>query len=402
MATITQTHGGVTTAKGFAASGVAAGIKKSGNEDLAVVRSEKPCTAAGAFTQNAVRAACVDRNRALLPSNDIYAIVVNAGNANACTGTQGKQDVETTALRTAEALSIRPKQVLVASTGVIGEFLPMDRVTQGIKSCAPQLSVEGGTRFAEAIMTTDTVVKEYALSVGFTKGTILIGGCAKGSGMIHPNMATMLAFITTDAAIAPQALDKAIKRVVDKTFNNLTIDGDTSTNDMVVILANGMSGVPVTSASELAAFENALYEICNNQCSQIAADGEGATKRVDITVTGGETSEDNRRAAKSIAGSNLVKTAMFGGDPNWGRILCAVGYSGARFSEENIEVRLCGLSVCRALRPVAFPADEMHSKLSQNIVSIEVDLGLGGNDVSVAHTCDLTYDYVKINAEYHT
>jgi glutamate N-acetyltransferase/amino-acid N-acetyltransferase len=402
MAPPKRIRGGITAARGFAATGAAAGIKKSGADDIAVVHSEQPCTTAGTFTTNAVRAACVDWNRALLPARDIHAVVVNAGNANACTGRQGEMDVEAMAAQTATLLSVETESVLVASTGVIGEFLPMDKVSRGIGACTERLSGGGGRRFAKAILTTDLATKEYAVQTALSGGSVIVGGCAKGSGMIHPSMATMLGFITTDAAVAPAALDRAVKRVVDATFNNLTIDGDTSTNDMVLVLANGATGTVATSKADRALFEEALYEVCNSLCAKIAADGEGATKRIEVRVTGAASTADTKLAAKAIAGSNLVKTAMFGGDPNWGRILCAVGYSGARFSQKKIEVRLCGLPVCRALRPVSFPLSTMRTRLSRAVVPIEVNLGLGGAAEAVAHTCDLTYDYVKINAEYHT
>jgi glutamate N-acetyltransferase/amino-acid N-acetyltransferase len=235
-----------------------------------------------------------------------------------------------------------------------------------------------------------------------TLGTkvVTVGGCAKGSGMIHPNMATMLAYVTTDAAIDKRELHAMVKRVADRTFNNLTVDGDTSTNDMLLVLANGASGARIGSAQR-AAFEQALFEVCNDLCAAIAADGEGATKRVEIHVKGGRTFTDARKAAKGIANSNLVKTALFGNDPNWGRILCAIGYSGASFSEKAIRVAIGPLVVCKALRPVAFDAAKMQKVLRAKVVPIHVDLG-EGTQVAIAHTCDLTYDYIKINAEYTT
>jgi glutamate N-acetyltransferase/amino-acid N-acetyltransferase len=220
--------------------------------------------------------------------------------------------------------------------------------------------------------------------------------------MINPKMATMLGFITTDALIAPAALQRIVRRVVDWTFNNLTIDGDTSTNDMVLVLANGVSAVAIRSKSDLELFQNALFDVCNNLCAQIAADGEGATKRIEINVTGGTTYLDCKRAAKAIANSNLVKTAMFGNDPNWGRILCAIGYSGAKFSQKNLSVSLCGQTVYRDMRPATFDAKAIHADLHKKIVIIDVDLGQGGKTCAVAHTCDFSYDYVKINADYHT
>jgi glutamate N-acetyltransferase/amino-acid N-acetyltransferase len=394
--------GGVTAAAGFYANGIAAGIKKSKNADLGIIASEAPCCAAGAFTTNAIRAACVTWNEALLPSEGIHAVVCNSGNANACTGKQGEKDIATITSQVRKLLGNPADSTLVASTGVIGEFLPMPKITAAIPKCIAELDVDGGDRFARAIMTTDTVKKEYAVKLSLPVGDVTIGGCVKGAGMINPKMATMLGFITTDALIAPVALQRIVRRVVDWTFNNLTIDGDTSTNDMVLVLANGVSAVAIRSKSDLELFQNALFDVCNNLCAQIAADGEGATKRIEINVTGGTTYLDCKRAAKAIANSNLVKTAMFGNDPNWGRILCAIGYSGAKFSQKHLSVSLCGQTVYRDMRPATFDAKAIHADLHKKIVIIDVDLGQGGKTCAVAHTCDFSYDYVKINADYHT
>ncbi len=393
---------GVTAPAGFRASGIACGIKKSQKPDLGLIYSEAPCCGAGTFTRNAVRAACVDYDSALLPSETTHAILCNSGNANACTGLRGKDDAETTAKLVARELGCRPESVLVSSTGVIGEYLPMDKIIKAVPECIAHATPEGGNAFANAIMTTDTVSKEYAVRVSLEQGEVVVGGCAKGSGMIHPNMATMLAFLTTDAAVDSRLLDRILKQVVDQTFNNLTVDGDTSTNDMVLALSNGLSAVPVRSDTDKTRFTGAVYEVCNELCAKIAEDGEGATKRIEVNVTGGADYESCRIAAKAIANSNLVKTAIFGNDPNWGRILCAVGYSGASFSRENISVSLCDMPVCAALRPVEFPHKEMAQALGGKVIAIDVDLGMGGKETAVAHTCDLTYDYIKINAEYHT
>jgi glutamate N-acetyltransferase/amino-acid N-acetyltransferase len=337
-----------------------------------------------------------------LPSSKIQAVCCNSGNANACTGIRGKKDVEATAAHVGKQLGVPAKSVLVASTGVIGKFLPMDAIKKGSAECIGELDTDGGNRFAQAIMTTDLVSKEYAITVKLKNGEFRIGGCCKGSGMIHPKMATMLAFITTDAAISSKNLQDIVKQVVNWTFNNLTVDGDTSTNDMVLTLANGASGTAVTSKTDLDIFRDAFFDVCNNLCAAIAADGEGATKRIEINVTGGKTYEDCKLAAKSIANSNLVKTALFGNDPNWGRILCAIGYSGAEFSDKKMVVSLCGMPVCKEVRPVSFPMTKMRTLLKKKIVIIDVELGMGGKTCAVAHTCDLTYDYIKINAEYHT
>jgi glutamate N-acetyltransferase / amino-acid N-acetyltransferase len=400
--TITSLSGGVTAAAGFSAAGVKAGIKTNGKEDLALLASATDCAAAGAFTTNAIRASSVDWCESHLPSGDIRGVVVNSGCANACTGAQGVKDTAAMARLAGEATDALGEEFLVASTGVIGKFLPMEKIGNGIADAAGKLSAKGGLAFAKAIMTTDLKKKESAVRVNLGKaGAVTIGGCTKGSGMIAPNMATMLCFITSDAKIAPKLLSPIVKRVVDRTYNNLTVDGDTSTNDMVLVLANGASGVSVATPAFLAAFEEGLFAVCNDLCKQIAADGEGATKRVEIRVTGAKTEADAKKAAKSVANSNLTKCALFGNDPNWGRISCAIGYSGAPFSKEKMTVKLCGVTVFKTLRPVAFDEKKLHGLLKKPVVIIDIDLGLGTKE-AVAHTCDFSYDYVKINAEYHT
>jgi glutamate N-acetyltransferase/amino-acid N-acetyltransferase len=396
-------NGGITAAAGFSANGVAAGIKRSKETlDLGVVHSSVPAQAAGVFTTNAVRAACIRWNASHLPARNIQAICCNSGNANACTGARGEKDVEATAQSVADLLNIPGDSVLIASTGVIGEFLPLEKIRGALPQAVATLSPGNGRLFAQAIMTTDTREKEYSIAVSFSGGDAVIGGCAKGAGMIHPNMATMLGFITTDLSVPSRMLDSCLRKTIDMTFNNLSIDGDTSTNDMVLLLANGKSGVRIASADDRMIFERALFDVCNNLCAKIAEDGEGATKRIEINVTGGKTYRDCKRAAKAIANSNLVKTAIFGNDPNWGRILCAIGYSGARFSQKNLTVSLCGTQVFRDAGPVSFDKSGVLPALREKIVVIDVDLGHHGHTCAVAHTCDLSYDYIKINAEYHT
>lgn len=393
--------GGVTRAAGFKAGGVKAGIKASGKKDLGLLISEKPCSAAGTFTTNAIRASSVNWCENLLPSSKIRAVVCNSGCANACTGNKGEQDNASMAGITGDSLGIDKELVLVASTGVIGQFLPLEKIESVMPRLVKSLSSMKGTDFATAIMTTDLKKKEAAVEVEKNGIKFTVGGCTKGSGMIHPNMATMLAFITTDAEISAVKLDKLLKRVVDQTFNNLTVDGDTSTNDMVLVLANGISGAKITTGSDLSLFESALFTVCNDLCKKIAADGEGATKRVEITVCNAKNERDARLAAKAVAGSNLTKCALFGNDPNWGRIACAVGYSGALFSKEKMTILLCGVPVFRDLQPVTFDEKKLHALLKKKVVDINIDLGLG-KSAAIAHTCDLSYDYVKINAEYHT
>jgi glutamate N-acetyltransferase / amino-acid N-acetyltransferase len=393
--------GGVTAARGFRAYAVKAGIKASKGLDAALLLSDTPCCAAGAFTTNRVRASSVNWCAGLLPASDMRAVFCNSGNANACTGKRGENDTRAVASGVARAFGGKPQSVLVASTGVIGRFLPVDGILAQVPALARSLSREGGAKFARAILTTDTITKESAVEVDCAKGKCVLGGCAKGSGMISPNMATMLCFITTDASVDARILDGMVKRVVDRTFNNLTVDGDTSTNDMVLVLANGASGVHVESRKDLVRFEEGLFALCNSLCMLIAQDGEGATKRIEINVTGAKTPEDAKLAAKAIANSNLVKTALFGNDPNWGRIVCAIGYSGAQFSEKKISVDLCGVEVFKGMRPTPFAEKALSKKLAGKIATIDVDLGQGTH-TAIAHTCDFSYDYVKINAEYHT
>jgi glutamate N-acetyltransferase/amino-acid N-acetyltransferase len=401
---VTAVKGGVTAAAGFRAAGVKAGIKTSKKTDLAAILSDRPAAAAGTFTTNAIRASSVDWCESLLPSAKVRAIICNAGCANACTGEQGVRDTAGLAALAGVELGVPQKSVLVASTGVIGKFLPMERIAQAMPKLTVALTaaVAGGTAFAEAIMTTDLVRKEAAVRVVVGDEKFTVGGTTKGSGMIQPNMATMLCFITTDASIDGALLNAVVKRVVNRTFNNLTVDGDTSTNDMVLVLANGASGVQVKSRGEtLKAFEDGLFAVCNDLCKKIAADGEGATKRVEVNVRGAKTEEDARLAAKAVANSNLTKCALFGNDPNWGRIACAVGYSGAKFSKQKMSIELCGIQVFKNLQPVAFDQKKAHAQMKKKVVCIDIDLGLG-DKAATAHTCDFSYNYVKINAEYHT
>lgn len=393
--------GGVTAASQFYAYGIKAGIKDTGKEDLGVLFCENECSAAGAFTTNAIRASSVDWCENILPDKSVKAIVCNSGCANACTGERGKEDTETLAHIVSENLGITKESVLVASTGVIGKYLPLDKIESSMPQLTGSLLPDGGKQFASAILTTDTVIKESAFNVKHGDKSFTIGGCAKGSGMINPNMATMLAFITTDAKISPNDLSDIIKRTVNNTFNNLTVDGDTSTNDMVLILANGISGVQIDNDLFRELFEKALFEVCNDLCKQIAADGEGATKRVEIKVTGARSEKDAKAAAKAVANSNLTKCALFGNDPNWGRIACAVGYSGAEFSKKSMTIYLCQTPVFKNLQPLPFDEKKISTRLKEKVIQIDIDLGVGEKS-TIAHTCDFSYDYVKINAEYHT
>ncbi|MHB1458549.1 MAG: bifunctional glutamate N-acetyltransferase/amino-acid acetyltransferase ArgJ [Armatimonadota bacterium] len=394
--------GAITYAKGFKAAGIRAGIKQSG-EDMALIVSDVPSCAAGVFTLNVVKAACVTINRSRLPSETIRAILVNAGNANSYTGAQGHADALETADRTSKLLGVSPEDVLIASTGVIGHLLPMEIMRSGIDLAAGSLSADGGEDAARAIMTTDTFPKEAAAEVVIGGKPVRIGGICKGAGMICPNMATMLAFITTDAAIAPHVLQKCLTQAVNKSFNCVTIDGDSSTNDMALILANGAAGNPMLSADspDLAVFQDALDAIGISLAKQIARDGEGATKMIEITVAGTETSADAAQIAKTIANSPLFKTMMFGNDPNWGRVLAAAGRAGVDFDPSVVNLRFGDIDLVRAGEPVDFPQNEAHALLKNPEVKVRIEVGAGPGEATV-WTCDFSYDYVKINAEYHT
>jgi len=395
-------EGGITAPRGFLAAGVHAGIKRQ-KKDIAIVYSERPCSAAGMFTTNRVKAAPLLVTKERLNGGPIRAIVVNSGNANACTGERGLEDARAMASLCARALGVGEAEVLVASTGVIGVPLPMEKIAAGIDQAARALSVEGAHDAALGILTTDTRTKEVAVQCDVDGVTFRIGGMAKGSGMIHPNMATMLAFLSTDAAVAPEFLDEQLRAAVDVTFNMITVDGDTSTNDMVLILANGAEerariepGTPLA-----AAFSRALRLVCTELAKMIAADGEGATKLIEVRVRGARTERDARLVVKAVSGSSLVKTAVYGEDANWGRILCATGYSGAEFDPERTTVYLGDVKVFEHGVPVAFDEAEAKRALSGSSVTITVDLGEGEAEAT-GWTCDLTYDYVKINASYRT
>jgi glutamate N-acetyltransferase/amino-acid N-acetyltransferase len=393
---------GVCAAKNFYACGTTAGIKKSGNSDLGIIYSDIDCVAAGTFTTNRVKAACVLQNSGMLPAKNIRAVICNSGNANACTGQRGIDDAKTVAKNVETALNLEAESVLTASTGIIGEFLPVEKITAAIPALEKNLSRNGAHSFATAIMTTDTKQKECAYEIELSSGTFTIGGCCKGAGMIAPNMATMLGFITTDLDLEQDALNTLHKKTVNTTFNNVTVDGDTSTNDMVIVMANGASKTSAKTDEDKKLVEEAFFTVYNELCAKIAEDGEGATKRVEIRVSNGKNFTDCKLAAKSVANSNLTKCAMFGNDPNWGRILCATGYSGAELDPAKIVVKLCGTPVFEHGSPAKFNAAELSAKMKSKLVLIEIDLGFANGSFAVAHTCDFSYDYVKINAEYST
>lgn len=390
--------GSVTAPRGFRAAGVRCGVKSSG-KDLALIVSDTPATVAGMFTTNRAAAPCVRYSRHVVEAGVARAIVANSGNANAATGEEGFLDNVRMAQKVAQLLECPPAQVVTASTGIIGHRLPLEKIEAGIEQAMLALSPEGGEAAAEAIMTTDTVPKEEAVCLRFPEGEVRIGGIAKGAGMIAPNMATMLCFLTTDAQIPAPALQQVLKDAVERSFHCLTIDSDTSTNDMVVILANGQSGVD--AHRYLDDFQLALEQLCIRLAQRIARDGEGATKLVEIEVRGAPTFTQARRMAKTVAESPLVKTALFGNDPNWGRILAAMGRSGVDFDPDRAQIALQGTLVYADGKPTAFDAHDLHERLKADTVTIAIDLQEGTEHATV-WTCDFSYDYVRINAEYST
>ncbi|HQA08222.1 MAG TPA: bifunctional glutamate N-acetyltransferase/amino-acid acetyltransferase ArgJ [Syntrophomonadaceae bacterium] len=396
--------GSVTAPQGFLAQGVYADIKKKDKKDVALIYSQVPCTAAGTFTTNVVRAACVDISRQHLANGQAQAIVVNSGNANACTGEQGWHDALQMAKITAQCLNIDPHDVLVASTGVIGVLLCMDKIEKGIKTAAAQLSPDGSHNAAQAIMTTDLVSKEIAVEIELQGKPVRIGAIAKGSGMIHPNMATMLAFFTTDAAIDSKCLDKAFRAAVDQSFNMVSVDRDTSTNDMALILANGLAGNPLINnpdSEDYQVFQEALQEVAIALAKMIARDGEGATRMIEVRVIEAPSQATARQIARSITGSNLAKAAVFGQDANWGRILAAAGYSGAVFDPNRVDIYLGKEKMAENGVGLSFDEDRARQELDKDPVVITVNLK-SGNEMAVAWGCDLSYDYVKINASYRS
>ena len=399
--------GGVCAAIGFTAGGVHCGIRKSKTKrDLALIRSEKPAAAAAVYTTNLVKGAPLTVTRQHLANGYAQAVICNSGNANTCNA-DGIEIAEGMCALTAEALGISADDVVVASTGVIGQPLDLAPIRAGIPALAASLSRDGSQLAAEGIMTTDTVLKEIAVEFELGGRVCRLGGIAKGSGMIHPNMATMLVFLTTDAAITPQMLQKALSGDVADTFNMVSVDGDTSTNDMVTILANGMAGNPeiCSDGADFAAFMQALNTVTVYLCRRIAGDGEGATKLLECKVSGARDIGTAKTVAKSVICSSLLKAAMFGADANWGRVLCAIGYSGAEVDVSKIGVafRSCAgtVSVCENGAGVAFSEEQAKTILLEKEIEILVSLHDGGAGAT-AWGCDLTYDYVKINGDYRT
>ena len=394
---------GVTFARGFKAAGVKAGIKKSGNLDLAMIYTEKEAAVAGVFTQNAVAAAPVIVSREVVKTGSAYAIVANAGCANACTGEVGLANARKMAELAAEELGCQADDVLVGSTGIIGVNLPMDKMAAGIKAAAAELSEDGSKNAGNAIITTDTYSKACSTTIEIGGKEVRFGAIAKGSGMIQPNMATMLCYITTDAKISSQLLQKALSEIVEVSFNMISVDGDMSTNDTVLVLANGESGIAEIKdgTPEYEKFYGVLKHICVELSKRIAADGEGATKFLTINVHGTKTFDDAKTIAMSIAKSPLVKTAFFGEDPNWGRVICAVGYAGVPMNPEKTVIKFGGIPVYANGLGAEFDADAIHKVMEEHDIVIDVEMGLGDAEATV-WSCDFSYEYVKINGEYHT
>lgn len=396
-------EGGVTAPKGFKASGVACGLKNNGKKDFAVVCSDDIAVAAGVFTTNVVKGHSLQLTMNHIKSGYARAVVINSGNANACIGEQGLKDAKEMAELTSNLLNCETENVLIGSTGVIGMPLNMPKVRSGIRTAVSGLSDEGGHEAAEAIMTTDLISKEIAVEIEIQGERVKIGGMAKGSGMIHPNMATMIGIITTDVNISRGLLDKALKEVVTHTFNRVSVDGDTSVCDMVLVLANGEadnSGV-VKEDIEYRTFKSALEFVCTSLSRMIAKDGEGATKLIEVIVEGALHEEDAYKVVSSIAKSSLVKTAIFGEDANWGRIITAAGYSGAEFDPNLVDIYIGDLMVCRNGTALKFDEAKAKEILKESEVKIKINLKRG-NASDRIWTCDFSYDYVKINGSYRS
>lgn len=400
-------EGGVTAAQGFVAGGIHCGVRKNKSKpDLAMIYSEKPCAAAAVYTQNLVKGAPILVTQKNIADGAAKAVICNSGNANTCNA-DGEEKAQTMCDLAAQALGIEPQDVVVASTGVIGQVLPIEPIAAGIPELVKALSADGSHAAATAIMTTDTIAKEAAAEVEIGGKTVKVGGISKGSGMIHPNMATMLCFVTTDCAISPAMLDKAIHQVTEKTFNMISVDGDTSTNDTFAILANGAAGNPEITAPgpDYDAFAEALEAVCRQLSKLMAGDGEGATKLLICRVDGAMDLSMARTVSKSVICSTLFKAAMFGADANWGRVLCAIGYSGAAVDVNKIDVSFRSakgqVDVCQNGAGIPFSEEKASQVLSEHEIEILVHLHLGEASAE-AYGCDLTYDYVKINGDYRT
>lgn len=399
--------GSVTAAKGFTASGVHCGIRKNKTKrDIGLIFCEKKCTAAAVYTTNLVQSSPITITKQNLSDGYAQAVIANSGNANTCNADGDKKAKKMCELA-ADALGISADDVIVASTGVIGQVLPIEPIEEGVPSLVKELSVDGATDAAEAIMTTDTVKKEVAVETVIGGKTVKVGGISKGSGMIHPNMATMLCFVTTDAAISAGMISKAVKTAADATFNMISIDGDTSTNDMLSVMASGLAGNSeiTTEGEDYDAFVEALTAVCRELSKKMAKDGEGATKLLICKVSGAKTEKDAKGAAKSVICSSLLKAAMFGADANWGRVLCAIGYSGCDIDVHKVDVSFSSekgtIDVCKNGAGIDFSEETAKDILLMDEITILVGLN-DGEGTAEAYGCDLTYEYVKINGDYRT
>lgn len=408
--TFTFVNGGVCAAKGFEATSCEANIKYKDRTDMAMVFSKEPCVCAGTFTSNVVKAACVQWDMKLVQSgNPMHAVVVNSGIANACTGKEGFDACEATAKAVEASLGVAYDTVAVASTGVIGMQLPVDKLVAGVEKMSKTLdgSAEAGTAASKAIMTTDTINKEVAITMTLGGKTVTLGGMSKGSGMIHPNMCTMLAFLSSDVCIEKALLQKALSEVVQDTFNMITVDGDTSTNDSLIVMANGLAGNAIIDKEneDYETFKEALFFVCRFLARKMAGDGEGATKLFEAKVVNAKSKEDARTLSRAIVGSNLSKAAIYGCDANFGRFLCAMGYSGAQFDQNDVELFFESengrLQVFDKGTPIVFDEEKAVKIMEAPEVTVFVDMH-EGDAKATAWGCDLTYDYVKINADYRS
>ena len=403
----TYIKGSVTAAKGFTASGIHCGIRKNKTKrDIALIFCEKKCTAAAVYTTNLVKSSPIYVTKNNISDGYAQAVICNSGNANTCNA-DGMEKAEMMCRLTAEKLGISEKDVIVGSTGVIGQVLPIEPIAEGMEQLVSELSVDGALNAAEAIMTTDTVAKESAVETVIGGKTVKVGGISKGSGMIHPNMATMLCFVTTDAAVSAEMLRKAVKTAADKTFNMISIDGDTSTNDMLSVMASGLAGNDeiVSEGEDYDAFLEALTAVCRGLARMMAKDGEGATKLLTCKVSGAKTENDAKGVAKSVICSSLLKAAMFGADANWGRVLCAIGYSGCDVDVNKVDVSFSSkagkIDVCKNGAGIEFSEEIAKTVLVEDEIDIIVALN-DGEGSAEAYGCDLTYEYVKINGDYRT
>ena len=399
---INTLSGGATAPGGYVAGGVVCGVRNSGRRDLGLLFSRNECTAAGVFTRNVVKGAPLEVTRGAIESGGVRAVVANSGYANAATGQGGLEDAYAMQALAAGALGIEAEEVAVASTGVIGEHLPMGKISSGINAASMELRRDGAG-FAEAILTTDTRTKEAAVRVEIGGVTVTVGGTAKGSGMIHPNMGTMLAFLTTDAAVKKECLQETLSGVVERTFNRVTVDGDTSPSDMAILLANGAAGgdTLTVDSPDYPVFAEAVEEVARSLAKEIARDGEGATRLVEVEVSGAKDEASAATLAKSVVRSNLVKAAVFGEDANWGRVLNAMGYSGVSFDPAGVELWFGPVKVFERGEPAAHEEAEANAALASGEVKITARLG-EADAAALAWGCDLTYEYVRINGSYRT